>query len=137
MSQFDSTRYAPVWKRRRWLPSVLWAGAGLGAAAGISSGQPIAPPVIVTEYQRVAAQQPAPAPAEKGDTKAAAQPAKAEPEKTVSVNFEGAPWQEVLDWYAKETGLIMVTTVRPTGSVTIKPGPNRKFTLSEVTDLLN
>ncbi|MBN9522791.1 hypothetical protein J0H58_30445, partial [bacterium] len=133
MSQFDGTRYTPVWKKRRWLPTGLWAAAGFGACVTVATAQqPARDPIL--EFQRVVAQQPATPPADKGDVKAAP---KAEPEKTISVNFESAPWQEVLDWYAKETGLILVTTIRPTGSVTIKPGPNRKFTLSEVTDLLN
>ncbi len=133
MSQLDGTRYTPVWKKRRWLPTAMWAAAGLGACVTFATAQqPARDPIL--EFQRVAAQQPATPPADKGDVKVAP---KAEPEKTISVNHENAPWQEVLDWYAKETGLILVTTVRPTGSVTIKPGPNRKFTLSEVTDLLN
>ena len=31
----------------------------------------------------------------------------------------------------------MITTVKPTGSVTIKPGKGRKFTMGEITDLIN
>ncbi|HYH68266.1 MAG TPA: hypothetical protein VD866_26470, partial [Urbifossiella sp.] len=145
MSQLDGTRYAPVWKRRRWLPTALWATAGLGMAATYAAAQqpqPLAPPVV--EFQRVSAQQPvptAPPPAVVPDKAATPMPApapKAEPEKTVSISFTAQDWQTVLDWYGKETGLILVTTVRPTGSVTIvPPGPSRKFTLGEVTDLLN
>ena len=147
MSQLDGTRYAPVWKRRRWLPTALWAAAGLGMAATYAAAQqPLAPPVV--EFQRVSAQQPVPTappptpvPTPVPDKGAAPMPTaapKAEPEKTVSVNFSAQDWQTVLDWYGKETGLILVTTVRPTGSVTIvPPGASRKFTLGEVTDLLN
>ena len=146
MSQLEGTRYAPVWKRRRWLPSAMWAAAGLGMAATYAGAQqPIAPPTV--EFQRVSAQQPAPAPTVVPDKaappKTAPAPDKtavpaAAPEKTVTVSWDNAPWQEVLDAYGKDTGLILVTTVRPTGSVTIKPpGAGRKFTLAEVTDLLN
>ncbi|QDU23632.1 secretin N-terminal domain-containing protein [Urbifossiella limnaea] len=147
MSQIDGTRYAPVWKRRRWVPTAMWAAAGLGMATTYAAAQSpqIAPPVVVAEFQRASAQQPAPAPTpvpdkapDKADPKAAAPAPKAEEPRTVTVSWDNAPWQTVLDWYGKETGLILVTTVRPTGSVTIlPPGPARKFTLAEVTDLLN
>ena len=56
---------------------------------------------------------------------------------TYTVNFDKMHWDDVLDWYAKESGLTLITTVKPTGSVTIKPNKDRKFTISEVTDLIN
>ncbi len=59
------------------------------------------------------------------------------PEKTVSLNFSGTPWSQVLDWFAKESGLVMIATATPTGSVTIKTDTNTKYTISEVVDLLN
>jgi type II secretory pathway component GspD/PulD (secretin) len=57
--------------------------------------------------------------------------------KKVTVAFDRTPWADVLEWYSKETGLTMITTVKPTGSVTIKPAADREFTIGEVTDLLN
>ena len=67
----------------------------------------------------------------------AAQPAKAAPEKTVSFAFEDKPWNQVIDWFAKESGLVFISTAKPTGSVTIKTDPTRKYTIREVVDLLN
>jgi RNA polymerase sigma factor (sigma-70 family) len=61
---------------------------------------------------------------------------KAEP-KTYTVAFRDKPWAEVLEWYSKETGLTPVLTVKPTGTVTLMPPKDRRFTLAEVTDLLN
>ena len=68
---------------------------------------------------------------------AAAQPPdKPEPkEKTVSFVFEDKPWPQVLDWFAKESGLLLVTTTKPTGSLTLKS--DRQYTIPEVIDLLN
>ena len=43
----------------------------------------------------------------------------------------------MLDWFSKESGLTPILTIKPTGSVTIKPPKDRKFTMGEVVDLLN
>jgi type II secretory pathway component GspD/PulD (secretin) len=43
----------------------------------------------------------------------------------------------VLDWYAEESGLTMITTVKPRGTFTVNPPAGREFTLAEITDLLN
>ncbi|MDB5307519.1 MAG: hypothetical protein JWO38_1721, partial [Gemmataceae bacterium] len=118
------TGSAPVWKLRRWLPAILAAAAGIGGPAAWVLGQQPAAGVVAA---------PGPSGQKADDPKKAEAP----PEKTVSPNFDGAGWEAVLDWYAKETGLILVTSVKPTGNVTIKPGKDRKFTLGEVTDLLN
>jgi hypothetical protein len=58
-------------------------------------------------------------------------------EKTHTVYFERAEWKDVLDWYAKLTGLKADVKVMPPGKLTVKPGANRKFTAGEITDLLN
>ncbi len=57
------------------------------------------------------------------------------PEKTVSFVFEDKPWGQVLDWFAKESGLLLITTIKPTGSLTLKS--HRQYTIPEVVDLLN
>jgi len=138
MSLRSRTSYFANWKLRRWLPSTLAIGLGLGAPATwvLAQQPPVAPAPSV--------------PGAKPDDKKPADPKveakkpedpKKDPlatQRTISVSWDGAQWQEVLDWYAKESGMILNTSVRPTGSVTIKPpGANRKFTLGEVTDLLN
>lgn len=131
----------PMWKLRRWLPTALAAALGFGGPVTWVLAQP-AP----ADWQHVAFLPPAaPVLAVKAEDKKPAEPKKVEEpkkdplaaERTIGVNFDGAQWQEVLDWYQKESGLILNTTVKPTGGVTIKPGRDRKFTLGEVTDLLN
>ncbi|MCS7269548.1 MAG: hypothetical protein NZ703_00555 [Gemmataceae bacterium] len=62
---------------------------------------------------------------------------KSSSERTITVNFKNAHWDDVLEWFAKESGLTPILTVRPTGSVTLLPPKDRKFTLGEVVDLLN
>ena len=120
-------RAIPLWKLiklRKWLPGVLAAAAGLTGPIDMALAQPTTMPVpgmpgAIAPVGPVTPVVPA------------------TPVKTVSVHFEKAGWDEVLDWYAKETGLTLITTVKPTGTVAIKPGKDRKFTVGEVTDLIN
>jgi type II secretory pathway component GspD/PulD (secretin) len=58
-------------------------------------------------------------------------------ERKITVNFKNAHWDDVLEWFAKESGLTPILTVRPTGSVTLQPPKDRQYTLGEVVDLLN
>jgi RNA polymerase sigma factor (sigma-70 family) len=107
------------------------AGTLWGAAGGRSGG----PDATGQQPNAAGPKTPAGAEPKKPD---AVEPKKPEAaEKVLSVNFTEVPWEEVLDWYGKETGLTLVATTKPTGNVTIKPPGNRKFTLAEVTDLLN
>jgi type II secretion system protein D len=62
-------------------------------------------------------------------------PAPATPEKLYTVAFEDTQWSKVFEWLQKETGLTFITTVKPTGSVTVKS--DKKYTLPELFDLLN
>lgn len=58
--------------------------------------------------------------------------------KTFSVNFQNVAWDDVLAWYAKETGLTQVTTVVPPGTFTFEPPkPNQRYTVVEIDDILN
>ena len=59
------------------------------------------------------------------------------PEKTHTLYFSSANWDDVLSWFSKESGLTPILTVKPTGSVDIKPPMGKKFTMGEVVDLLN
>ena len=63
-------------------------------------------------------------------------PARTQPRK-YTFSFRNTPWAEVLAWYAKESGLTPILTDLPTGNVTIAPPKDRKFTLAEITDLIN
>ena len=96
----------PVWKLRKWLPGVLAAALGLGGAAGWAAAQTRpAKPMPVTRHAghgRARARE---------NSRSAARA----PEKTVSVNFKSANWDDVLDWFSKESGLTPILTVKPTG----------------------
>jgi type II secretory pathway component GspD/PulD (secretin) len=70
---------------------------------------------------------------------AKADPPKAEPkeQKTYEIEFRNKPWGEVLEWYGEIVGLPFVGTVKPTGSLTLVGTKGKRYTLEEVTDLLN
>jgi type II secretory pathway component GspD/PulD (secretin) len=59
------------------------------------------------------------------------------PQKAYSVAFTNVPWTDVLDWFEKETGLVLIGTTLPKGTVTIKTEAGKKYTIPEVVDLLN
>ena len=111
----------PVWKLRRWLPGVLAAAIGLGGLAGWASAQSDTKPMPVPGRPGTVVPVP-------GTTATAPQTPQAPPEKTVSVYFKSANWDDVLDWFSKESGLTPILTVKPTGSVSIEPPKTRKFT---------
>ncbi len=130
MGQRRSARLGaiPFWKLfklRKWLPGALAAGAGLLGPVDRVVAQPaqLMPvpgvPGAITPHAPVAP------------------PGSTTPKKTVSLNFDKMNWDEVLDWYSKESGLTLITTVKPTGSPTLKPNKDHKFTMAEVTDLIN
>ncbi|MFO0938708.1 MAG: hypothetical protein U0798_19570 [Gemmataceae bacterium] len=100
----------PLWRIKRWLPAVLAASMGSVAFAQDK------PAAVVP---------------------AATQPAAPKPVKTVTFSFDGKPWSEVLDWFKQESGLALITTFTPTGSAKILTDPKRKYTISEVVDVLN
>jgi type II secretory pathway component GspD/PulD (secretin) len=95
---------------RRWLPAVFLAGLG-GSVLAVDP--PATPPSASTA-------KPAPKPAEK--------------EKTYSYKFDKSSWDTVLSWFARNSGLIPVTTVKPTGTVTLTIDNK---TLGQTIDLLN
>jgi hypothetical protein len=99
------TFHEPNRRVRRWLPAVLAIVLGAAVLNAVAQAQP---PVA---------------------TKPAGK------EKTVVVNFVDKPWNEVLNWFAKESGLAFISTVKPTGTVTIKS--DKAYTIPEVVDLLN
>ena len=95
---------------KRWLPAVLATGTVAASAPA----------------QDRKAETPQPPGA--GQTK---------PEHTVTFSFEDKKWSEVIDWFKRESGLVFAGTITPTGTVTIKPTPGKKYTIPEVIDLLN
>jgi type II secretory pathway component GspD/PulD (secretin) len=51
------------------------------------------------------------------------------------LNFEAAPWKEVLNWMAQQAGLSLAADVIPVGSFTYHD--DRTFTVDEALDLMN
>ncbi len=102
----------PLWRLRRWLPAVLAAGLG----GSVLAVQPPAP-------QAAAGQPPGPT---------ATPPAL--PQKPVSYKFDKASWDSVFTWFAKVSGLQLITTDKPTGTVTLAI---ENKTIPEVIDLIN
>jgi RNA polymerase sigma factor (sigma-70 family) len=58
-------------------------------------------------------------------------------EKTYEFQMSDHPWSKVLDWYAGISGLPYGGTYKPTGTVTFIPPKNKKYTLGQITDILN
>ena len=117
-------------KFRKWLPGALAVAAGLTGPVDVVLAQPAAQPDPKM-----------PAPGMPGGVVPIAPIAPVAPpaagDRTISFNFDKMQWDEVLDWYSKESGLTLITTVKPTGSLAFKPAKDKKFTMGEVTDLLN
>jgi type II secretory pathway component GspD/PulD (secretin) len=60
-------------------------------------------------------------------------------EKKVAFEMRDKPWSSVLEWLSDQTGVPVITTIKPTGSFTfIAPrGHIEKYTIPEVIDILN
>ena len=59
------------------------------------------------------------------------------PEKSFTVKFQNAAWKDAIAWYADISGLKFVGEVYPTGTLTLQPPKDRRFTVGEIADLLN
>ncbi|MBM3983742.1 MAG: hypothetical protein FJ304_26430 [Planctomycetes bacterium] len=59
------------------------------------------------------------------------------PRRKYTLYFKDAKWDDVLDWYAQESGLTLITTVKPTGTFTFTPHAGTMYTLDEAVDILN
>ncbi len=65
-------------------------------------------------------------------------PGKPAPEKKFSFQMKDVPWYDVLEWYAKTSGLTPIYNVVPTGKFTFTPPkPDMQYTLGEITDIIN
>src|SRR5262249_30175323 len=59
-------------------------------------------------------------------------------EKRYEFEMREQPWDKVLEWYARSTGLAYVGTGKPAGTFTfVPPRPRQTYTLGEITDVLN
>lgn len=58
-------------------------------------------------------------------------------EKTVAFNMEGQRWSAVFQWLVDQTGLKYGSSYIPQGSLTFKSPNDRKYTISEIIDIIN
>jgi RNA polymerase sigma factor (sigma-70 family) len=65
-----------------------------------------------------------------------AEPPKAE-EKRYSFEMREQPWIKVLEWYTEISGLPYIGISKPTGACTFIPPKDKKYTVAEITDILN
>lgn len=139
-----STRVSTV-RLRRWLPRVL--AAYLSFSASIAWAQapvtppttPAAPPPPTTPMTPPATSVTPPPTPPTPPVTTATPPLPASKDATVSFVFDEKPWKSVLEWFAKESGLVFYSTSggMPQGSLTLKTDPSRKYTISQVVDMLN
>jgi RNA polymerase sigma factor (sigma-70 family) len=59
--------------------------------------------------------------------------------RTLPFKMQNVPWSEVMDWYAKESGLRAAYTVKPLlkGRFHFIPPAGKEYTLTEITDIVN
>ncbi len=125
---------SPVRKQRKWLPGMFALAVGLTGITSWAGAQTPGQPKPMPLPGSPGAVLPV---TPMGSTSPSATDKPAVPEKTVTVNFKSANWDDVLEWFSKESGLTPILTVKPTGSVTLQPHKDRRFTMGEVVDLLN
>jgi type II secretory pathway component GspD/PulD (secretin) len=109
------------WRLRYWAPAALLAGfsggliAQVPAPVGVPAGNPapMTPMPMSTQPMAVAP---------------------AVPEKTYSYKFDKSSWDAAFAWLSRESGLQLITTIKPVGSVTLTID---KKTMAEVIDLFN
>jgi RNA polymerase sigma factor (sigma-70 family) len=114
---------------------VLVAGAlGVGgvlarqaAGPGTAGGQVGAAPEAKGEQPNTVGAPP------KKDTAETPQPE----EKRFAFAMNAVPWTKVFQWYTDQTGLPYVGESRPTGTFTFSPPQGKRYTLEEITDILN
>ena len=78
------------------------------------------------------------APVEKPATPAATTEKPAAPaEKTYHFEFRNKPWRQVLEWFADQTGLKMISNNCPSDTFTFIPPQGKLYTIPEIVDIVN
>src|SRR5918994_6021298 len=116
---------------KRWLRSIAGAALACGLAGGAVWAQdPPALPPRPMDAKAAVPKDKAPAPAPK--------------QKLLTFSMSVKPWNDVMTWYANETGLAFNSVDRPPdGTFNFTPpkdpktGQPKLYTLSEVTDIIN
>jgi len=57
--------------------------------------------------------------------------------KTFTFNMLNVRWDDVIKWYSETSGLGAINPVKPEGRVTVTPPADKRFTLGEITDIIN
>jgi type II secretory pathway component GspD/PulD (secretin) len=77
----------------------------------------------------------------KGDKPAPAEEAPRGADGQLAFSFNNAPWTQVLEWFADNTGLAFVGNYKPAGTFTFVPpkvdGKLRTYNIGEIVDILN
>jgi RNA polymerase sigma factor (sigma-70 family) len=58
-------------------------------------------------------------------------------EKTYAFEMRDKPWAAVFEWYAEASGLGYTGTFKPTGTFTFISPKGKKYTLADITDIIN
>ncbi len=70
-----------------------------------------------------------------------APPKHVEKQKQYSFSFDNKPWQQVIEWFADQSGLAFSGPNKPTGTFSFTPpkvnGELKKYTIPEVVDVIN
>jgi type II secretory pathway component GspD/PulD (secretin) len=117
------------------VPGAPPASAGPSASPDTPPAAPDAPPAKLERPQAMPAAPVAPPPAARGDAPETPPPAVSAADGALRFNFAAAPWKEVLEWLAQQSGLSLQIETLPVGSFTYRD--DREFTVEEALDLLN
>jgi type II secretory pathway component GspD/PulD (secretin) len=61
-----------------------------------------------------------------------------QPAKPLTFEFRNTPWSTVLEWLSDQTGLAVITPLKPTGTFTfVPPQSHKSYSVPEVIDILN
>jgi hypothetical protein len=112
----------------------LGAG-GVLAKQAVGSGSAVGQPGSAPEARGEQPNTVGPPPAADGK-KEAVEPPQPE-EKRYAFEMNAVPWAEVFKWYSEQSGLPFVGESRPTGTFTFNPPKGKRYTLEEITDILN
>ena len=108
------------------------------APAGTEQATTTPPPAVAASEAEKPAMTPsavAPLETEQAAMPAASQSVPATSNRGLRFQFDAAPWKEVLEWLAQQSGLSLAIETLPVGSFTYRD--DRTYTLDEALDLLN
>jgi RNA polymerase sigma factor (sigma-70 family) len=109
-----------LWTRLKLVAACVFLSGALGIGGALSMPKPGGPGLANADQPPPNAASPRP------------------PEETFVFELRDKPWPAVLEWYSEISGLAYVGRYRPRGKATfIPPTRKRKYSLGEITDVLN